>query len=157
MKSMTGYGKFVVSEQDRQLTVEVKSVNNRYLEINCRIPKALSAVEDTVKRTIKKYLHRGSVDVYFNYENNSPKGKRLIIDGVLCDLRRCAKEMNEKYGLENDFRVSDLLRTPEIVKLEDAAEDDQLLKMLLWKSALTARPPCLTVCVRLKERAWPRI
>ncbi len=134
MKSMTGYGKFVVSEQDRQLTVEVKSVNNRYLEINCRIPKALSAVEDTVKRTIKKYLHRGSVDVYFNYENNSPKGKRLIIDGVLCEAYvDAAKEMNEKYGLENDFRVSDLLRTPEIVKLEDAAEDDQLLKALVEK------------------------
>lgn len=134
MKSMTGYGKFVVSEQDRQLTVEMKSVNNRYLEINCRIPKALSAVEDTVKRAIKKYLHRGSVDVYFNYENNSPKGRRLIVDGVLCEAYvGVAKELNEKYGLENDFCVSDLMRTPEIVKLDAEAEDEQLLKVLVEK------------------------
>ena len=78
MNSMTGYGKFIVAESDRQITVEIKSVNNRYLDINCRIPKALSAVEDTVKRTIKKYLRRGSVDVFFNYENNSPQGKKRL-------------------------------------------------------------------------------
>ena len=47
MNSMTGYGKFVVTEQDRQVTIEMKSVNNRFLEINCRVPKSLSVVEDT--------------------------------------------------------------------------------------------------------------
>ena len=83
MNSMTGYGKFVVTEQDRQVTVEMKSVNNRYLEINCRIPKALSSVEDAVKRTVKKYLRRGSVDVFFSYENNSVQGKTLTVDEVL--------------------------------------------------------------------------
>ncbi len=134
MNSMTGYGKFIVAESDRQITVEIKSVNNRYLEINCRIPKALSAVEDTVKRTIKKYLRRGSVDVFFNYENNSPQGKRIIVDGILADAYiEASKKLAAEYGIENDFSVTDLMRTQEVIKIDSEAEDEQLLKTLAEK------------------------
>ncbi len=134
MNSMTGYGKFIVAESDRQITVEIKSVNNRYLDINCRIPKALSAVEDTVKRTIKKYLRRGSVDVFFNYENNSPQGKRIIVDGILADAYiEASKKLAAEYGIENDFSVTDLMRTQEVIKIDSEAEDEQLLKTLADK------------------------
>ena len=134
MNSMTGYGKFIVAESDRQITVEIKSVNNRYLDINCRIPKALSAVEDTVKRTIKKYLRRGLVDVFFNYENNSPQGKRIIVDGILADAYiEASKKLSAEYGIENDFSVTDLMRTQEVIKIDSEAEDEQLLKTLAEK------------------------
>ena len=134
MNSMTGYGKFIVAESDRQITVEIKSVNNRYLDINCRIPKALPAVEDTVKRTIKKYLRRGSVDVFFNYENNSPQGKRIIVDGILADAYiEASKKLAAEYGIENDFSVTDLMRTQEVIKIDSEAEDEQLLKTLAEK------------------------
>lgn len=134
MNSMTGYGKFIVAESDRQITVEIKSVNNRYLDINCRIPKALSAVEDTIKRTIKKYLRRGSVDVFFNYENNSPQGKRIIVDGILADAYiEVSKKLAAEYGIENDFSVTDLMRTQEVIKIDSEAEDEQLLKTLAEK------------------------
>ena len=134
MNSMTGYGKFIVAESDRQITVEIKSVNNRYLDINCRIPKALSAVEDTVKRTIKKYLRRGSVDVFFNYENNSHQGKRIIVDGILADAYiEASKKLAAEYGIENDFSVTDLMRTQEVIKIDSEAEDEQLLKTLAEK------------------------
>lgn len=134
MNSMTGYGKFIVAESDRQITVEIKSVNNRYLDINCRIPKALSAVEDTIKRTIKKYLRRGSVDVFFNYENNSPQGKRIIVDGILADAYiEASKKLAAEYGIENDFSVTDLMRTQEVIKIDSEAEDEQLLKTLAEK------------------------
>lgn len=134
MNSMTGYGKFIVAESDRQITVEIKSVNNRYLDINCRIPKALSAVEDTVKRTIKKYLRRGSVDVFFNYENNSPQGKRIIVDGILADAYiEASNKLAAEYGIENDFSVTDLMRTQEVIKIDSEAEDEQLLKTLAEK------------------------
>ena len=134
MNSMTGYGKFIIAESDRQITVEIKSVNNSYLDINCRIPKALSAVEDTVKRTIKKYLRRGSVDVFFNYENNSPQGKRIIVDGILADAYiEASKKLAAEYGIENDFSVTDLMRTQEVIKIDSEAEDEQLLKTLAEK------------------------
>lgn len=136
MNSMTGYGKFVVTEQDRQVTVEMKSVNNRYLEINCRIPKALSAVEDAVKRTVKKYLRRGSVDVFFNYENNSVQGKKLTVDEVLAAAYvDAAKRLSLEYDIENSFTVTDLLRTNDVVKIDAEDDDEQLLKSLVEKCA----------------------
>lgn len=136
MNSMTGYGKFVVTEQDRQVTVEMKSVNNRYLEINCRIPKALSAVEDAVKRTVKKYLRRGSVDVFFSYENNSAQGKKLTVDEVLASAYvDAAKRLALKYDIENSFTVTDLLRTNDVVKIDAEDDDEGLLKELVEKCA----------------------
>ena len=136
MNSMTGYGKFVVTEQDRQVTVEMKSVNNRYLEINCRIPKALSAVEDAVKRTVKKYLRRGSVDVFFSYENNSAQGKKLAVDEVLASAYvDAAKRLALEYDIENSFTVTDLLRTNDVVKIDAEDDDEGLLKELVEKCA----------------------
>lgn len=136
MNSMTGYGKFVVTEQDRQVTVEMKSVNNRYLEINCRIPKALSAVEDAVKRTVKKYLRRGSVDVFFSYENNSAQGKKLTVDEVLASAYvDAAKRLALDYDIENSFTVTDLLRTNDVVKIDAEDDDEGLLKELVEKCA----------------------
>lgn len=136
MNSMTGYGKFVVTEQDRQVTVEMKSVNNRYLEINCRIPKALSAVEDAVKRTVKKYLRRGSVDVFFSYENNSAQGKKLAVDEVLASAYvDAAKSLALEYDIENSFTVTDLLRTNDVVKIDAEDDDEGLLKELVEKCA----------------------
>ncbi len=136
MNSMTGYGKFVVTEQDRQVTVEMKSVNNRYLEINCRIPKALSAVEDAIKRTVKKYLRRGSVDVFFNYENNSAVGKKLTVDEVLAAAYvDAAKKLALEYDIENSFTVTDLLRTNDVVKIDAEEDDEALLKELVEKCA----------------------
>jgi len=136
MNSMTGYGKFVVTEQDRQVTVEMKSVNNRYLEINCRIPKALSAVEDAVKRTVKKYLRRGSVDVFFSYENNSAQGKKLTVDEVLASAYvDAAKRLALEYDIENSFTVTDLLRTNDVVKIDAEDDDEGLLKGLVEKCA----------------------
>ena len=136
MNSMTGYGKFVVTEQDRQVTVEMKSVNNRYLEINCRIPKALSAVEDAVKRTVKKYLRRGSVDVFFSYENNSAQGKKLAVDEVLASAYvDAAKRLALEYEIENSFTVTDLLRTNDVVKIDAEDDDEGLVKELVEKCA----------------------
>ena len=136
MNSMTGYGKFVVTEQDRQVTVEMKSVNNRYLEINCSIPKALSAVEDAVKRTVKKYLRRGSVDVFFSYENNSAQGKKLTVDEVLASAYvDAAKRLALEYEIENSFTVTDLLRTNDVVKIDAEDDDEGLLKELVEKCA----------------------
>lgn len=136
MNSMTGYGKFVVTEQDRQVTVEMKSVNNRYLEINCRIPKALSAVEDAVKRTVKKYLRRGSVDVFFSYENNSAQGKKLTVDEVLASAYvDAAKRLALEYEIENSFTITDLLRTNDVVKIDAEDDDEGLLKELVEKCA----------------------
>ena len=132
MNSMTGYGKCVLSRADRQVTVEMKSVNNRYLEINCRIPKVLAFLEEEVKRVIKKNLSRGTVDVFFNYENNSDAGKEVSVDGALAKKYvDVAKTLAKNYGLKNNFAVSELMKTPDVLKIDATAEDEDLLKEIV--------------------------
>lgn len=80
MKSMTGYGKGVATGGERTFTVEIKAVNNRYLEIGCKLPKPLAYVEETLRGAVRNVIRRGSVDVFVNYENKSESGKRIDVD-----------------------------------------------------------------------------
>ncbi len=132
MKSMTGYGKASVMLKGRELTVEMKSVNNRYLEINPRLPKIFSSMEEIVRKEIKNNICRGTVDVFFNYVNNSDEGKKVTVNkSLIAGYVEAAKAISEEYGIENDFSVSDALRVPDAVKVEsDETENDELEKML---------------------------
>lgn len=132
MKSMTGYGKYTATLGGRELTVEMKSVNNRYLEINMRLPKALSSLEEVVRSEIKKRLLRGSVDVYFNYSVVSDEAKNVVVDMALVKgYVTAAKNISETLGIENDFSVSDAFKIPEAVKVEAVEEDVEVLTSLM--------------------------
>ena len=132
MNSMTGYGKCVLEKDGRRLTVEMKSVNNRYLEVYCRMPKVLAFLEDEAKRVIKKSLSRGTVDVFFNYENNASDGREISVDETLAEkLVATAKNLSKKYGLKNNYGVTELMKTPDVLKVEATAEDEELLKKIV--------------------------
>lgn len=152
MKSMTGYGKFSAQSEGRELSVEIKSVNNRYLEINPRLPKALSSQEDLVRKIIKSRLSRGTVDVYFNYTDSAPSDKVVKVDETLvAGYVTAARELEKKFGIENDFSVSDAMRIPEAVKIETVDADETVLAKLV-DEALTGA--CDKLCAfREKEGA----
>lgn len=152
MRSMTGYGKHTSVAEGKELTVEMKSVNNRYLEINFRLPKALSAYEDAARRIIKGKILRGSVDVYFNYANTSVSDKKVVVDDSLVSgYVAAAKTLSERYGIENDFKVSDAIRIPEAVKIEAQEEDEEVLERLVNEAVSGA---CDALCeMRDKEGA----
>ncbi|MBS6477259.1 MAG: YicC family protein [Firmicutes bacterium] len=152
MKSMTGYGKFSAQSDGRELSVEIKSVNNRYLEINPRLPKALSSQEDLVRKIVKSRLSRGTVDVYFNYADSAPSDKAVKVDEALvAGYVTAARELCEKFGIENDFSVSDAMRIPEAVKIEIVDVDETILSKLVDR-ALTGA--CDKLCAfREKEGA----
>lgn len=145
MKSMTGYGKCVVTKDDRTLTVEMKSVNNRYIEINSRMPKVLACVEDIAKRTIKQKLSRGSVDVYFSYENRSQTSKRPVVDEALVHAySKLADELASEHGITNNFGVAELMKTPEVVSMETESENEDELRLIVAECVAGA-------CDRLNE------
>lgn len=152
MKSMTGYGKFSAQSDGRELSVEIKSVNNRYLEINPRLPKALSSQEDLARKIIKSRLSRGTVDVYFNYVDSAPSDKVVKVDETLvAGYVTAAHELEKKFGIENDFSVSDAMRIPEAVKIEIVDADETVLAKLV-DEALTGA--CDKLCAfREKEGA----
>ena len=135
IKSMTGFGRCEVTEKNRKFTVEIKSVNHRYLDINIKMPKALNFFESSIRNELKSYISRGKVDVFVSYEDFSEKTSvvryhREVAEEYLGYLRRMAEELH----LENDIRVSSLSRFPEIFTMEEAGMDEEEL----WKELCRA-------------------
>ncbi len=136
---MTGYGKGTASGGGRTLTIELKSVNNRYIEINSRLPKALSEFEDVLRREIQNVVKRGTIDVFFNYENNSQDNKAITIDEVLArEYVKAAERLASSHSLKNDLTSSVLIRMPDVMKIEFSKDDPELLKKMLETSVKEA-------------------
>ena len=132
VKSMTGFGRFEVSEAERKMTVEIKSVNHRYLDLNIKMPKKLNFFEAAIRNLLKEYIERGKVDVYITYEDYSEKSvcikyNRDIAKEYLAYIRKMQKE----FGLQEDFGASALSKYPEVlVREEQAIDEEELWKML---------------------------
>lgn len=136
MRSMTGYGKGSAAERDRCVTVELKAVNNRYADINCKLPKQLAFLEETVRNVVRAKVRRGSVDVFLNYDNRSESAKKIEVDFALCnELVKTSKLLRTEYRLEDDFQVVALMRTPDVLKISAADDDENVIKELAAKAA----------------------
>ena len=128
MKSMTGYGKGVASNDGRELTVELKSVNHRFLDVSMRLPRVLSCIEDPIRQTIAARLSRGHVDVFVNYRNTRTDAKTVRVDDALLSAYvKAARSANETLGLKDDLTLSNVLRLPDVTEIVPADEDTDAL------------------------------
>lgn len=128
IKSMTGFGRCEVTEGNRKYTVEIKSVNHRYLDVNIKMPKSLNFFESTIRTLLKEYMERGKVDLYITFEdfsedNFSLKYNEEVAGQYLAHLN----QMAEHFGLENDIRVSTLSRYPDVFTMEQVEVDENEL------------------------------
>ena len=111
MKSMTGYGKGTSSRDGKTVTVELKAVNNRYLEINSSLGKSFAVCDEIIRMEVGKRIKRGSVDVYFSYENASGASAELKLDLALAsEYVKAAKRLRDEFMLDGDFGATALLR-----------------------------------------------
>ena len=130
IKSMTGFGRCEVQEESRKFTVEMKSVNHRYLDANIRMPKKLNFFETAIRSLLKQSVQRGKVDIFITYEDLSEQQVSLKYNEVLAaEYLSYFEKMQEKFSLENDIRVSTLSRYPEVFTMEEQAVDEEEL----WK------------------------
>lgn len=135
IKSMTGFGRCEVSEGDRKFTVELKSVNHRYLELGLRMPKKLNFFESQIRNLLKKYAQRGKVDIFITYEDLSENQVSLHYNHTLAaEYIEIFKKMQEEFGLDYDIRVSTLSKCPEVVTMEEQVVDDAELWSILEKA-----------------------
>ncbi len=119
-KSMTSFGRAQSEEGKEHLfSIEMKSVNNRYLDVNIRMPKFMVALEDEVRKIINNYLNRGKVDVFINFKGYS---KSNALPKVNIDLAKgyyeCLKEISETLGVVNDITATRISRFPDVLTLE---------------------------------------
>lgn len=130
IKSMTGFGRCEVAENNRKFTVEMKAVNHRYLDVNIKMPKSLNFFESAIRSELKNYIARGKVDVFITYEDLSENTSTVrynkeVAEEYLTYLRQMAAD----FGLDDDIRVSTLSKYPEVFTMEEAGVDEEEL----WK------------------------
>ena len=133
IKSMTGYGRAVETVNGREFTVEVRSVNNRYLDCSVRLPRILSFGEESVKQAVKQAVSRGKVDVYVTVRSESVDEVQVTLnDSVLKGYLEAMHRMVDAYGVRDDIQVSTLSRLPEVFQIErPQVDEEQLLADLL--------------------------
>ena len=138
IKSMTGYGRAVETVNGREFTVELRSVNNRYLDCSVRLPRILSFGEDAVKQAVKNAVSRGKVDVFISVRSESGDEVQVTLNkAVLESYLTAMRQMVEEYGVADDISVANLSRLPEVFSLEKPqVDEEQLLADLL---AVTAK------------------
>lgn len=128
IKSMTGFGRCEVQKDSRKFTVELKSVNHRYLDVNIRMPKKLNFFETAIRTLLKSYANRGKVDIFITYEDLSQTQVSVKYNAALAaEYMKYLKQMEDEFGLENDVRVSTLSRYPEVFTMEEQSEDEEEL------------------------------
>lgn len=128
IKSMTGFGRCEIQKETRKFTVELKSVNHRYLDVNIRMPKKLNFFETAIRTLLKQYANRGKVDIFISYEDSSQQQMALKYNAALAaEYMQYFWQMSEEFQLENDIRVSSLSHCPEVLTMEEQTEDEEAL------------------------------
>ncbi len=140
MKSMTGYGKCELSREGRVVTVECKTVNNRFLDLSVKMPKVFLPFEDALRKTISANLARGRCDVYVSYRDEREIARPVRVDTGLAEGYFDAYTvLRDNFPvLEEDFTVSTLMKCPDVVRPELPEEDEEVLKALLLEAAENA-------------------
>ena len=129
IKSMTGYGRALETVNGREFTVELRSVNNRYLDCSVRLPRMVSFAEDAVKQAVKASISRGKVDVFISIRSEGGEEAQVslnkaYLDGYLTAMRQMVTE----YGVADDISVSTLSRLPEVFLVEKPQVDEEQLQ-----------------------------
>ena len=137
MRSMTGYGSATVSSDGRELTIELKSVNHRFLDINIRYPRSLMFLEEELRKEISKYLVRGHVEINLNYRNMREDSKIVEVDSALAMQYAKAFDALAELGYEKNIRVSELSRMPDVLTVTQC-DDDKDAILLLMRDAVKA-------------------
>ena len=130
LKSMTGFGRFEEVTDQYKISVEMKAVNHRYLDMNIKMPKKFSAFEAGLRTLLKNYIQRGKVDIYISYEDYTEGNLCLKYYRTLAaEYVDVFRQMEEQFGIRNDMSASVLARCPEVLTMEEEPEDEEHL----WK------------------------
>lgn len=148
IRSMTGFGRGDCQEDGKEFQVEIKTVNHRYSDIFVKMPRQIGFLEEKVRDIVGKAVSRGKIDVYITYNNFSDDSKCVMFDEVLAKTYINAVEaLRDKFGLKDDISVSLISKYPDVLKVEQAEEDEEKL----WFMLKTAVENALSSLIAMRE------
>ena len=128
LKSMTGFGRCENVTNEYKISVEMKAVNHRYLDLSIKMPKKFNYFEASIRTLLKEYIQRGKVDLFINYEDYTEGNLCLKYNSVLAaEYMDYFQKMSEQFGIANDMTVSGLSRCPEVLTMEQVPDDEEHL------------------------------
>ena len=132
IKSMTGYGKSSLSINSREYQVEIKTINHKYIDINIRLPRIISYLEDDIRKAVHTKIKRGKIDISINFENYSKDGNNVKINTELAkmyiqNLRQLAEEENISANIE----VTDISKMPDVLTIKSNFDENQIKSELI--------------------------
>ncbi len=130
IKSMTGYGRSEKVTPTAKCTVEIKSVNHRYLDLSIKLPRKLNMFESEIRDVLKDYIQRGKVDIYVSFEDYSKESVNIKYNSeIAAEYLKYFKQMSEEFDIDDDIRISTLARMPEVL----VSEDENINEEEIWK------------------------
>ncbi|MCR5743575.1 MAG: YicC family protein [Lachnospiraceae bacterium] len=146
IRSMTGFGRGEATGTLGKVSVEMKSVNHRYLDLNIKMPRKFNPLEGNIRTYIKDKIARGKVDIYINYEDFSEDNVNIKYNRAIAkEYMDYFEQIHEEFGIENDVRVSRLASMPEVFSMEQAEDDEEGLWHLLSEALDVAVDKFITV------------
>lgn len=134
IKSMTGFGRAEFQDENKKITVELKSVNHRYLDFNIKMPKKFSFYDAAIRALLKEYMSRGKVDVFLTYEDYTMSRLSLKYnEQIASEYMEHMRRMAETFCLKQDFGVYELARMPEVFTMEEQQVDEKELWISIEK------------------------
>ena len=132
IKSMTGFGRSETVTDNCKISVEIKAVNHRYLDLGIKMSRKFNLFESAMRTLLKDYIQRGKVDVFVTYEDYTEEKVSLKYNSSLAaEYMESFKKMEAQFGIDNDVKVSMLARCPEVLTMEQAPEDEEQMWALL--------------------------
>lgn len=139
IKSMTGFGRAEYADANRKFTVEIKSVNHRYLDMAIKMPKKLNFFEAAIRNELKNYIQRGKVDVFITYEDYTENNVGIKYNkDVAEEYLKYLKQMADEFEIDYDIRVSTLSRYPEVFSMDEIDIDEDEIWAGLQKAIVQA-------------------
>lgn len=149
VRSMTGYGRGEYISQERKFTVELKSVNHRYLDMSIKLPRSLASLEDKIKKRIMQDVFRGKMDVYISFESFSAADAEVRLNEALAAayLEKLTL-LEEKFGLQGADKLALLAKFPDVITVEKAQEEEAVI----WEALLPALEEAVEKFIAMRQR-----
>lgn len=154
IKSMTGYGRFEGVIDGRNVIFEIRSVNHRFLELQCRTPRGCGFIEETIKKLVSEYVTRGKTDVYVSIEADDSLAAEVTLNRSLAEgYIKALRELHDSYGLADDISVSSVARYNDLFTVRKAPENEEALCAITEKAGRIA----LESFVAMREREGEKL